>query len=476
MKRRLQFFLTLCAVLLVGVSCTETGSGIGIIYDQENVITKYGEFGVISSSQAVGSVRNSGSNCYLGCIIDPETQDTIRATFATQFHTFENYRFPERKYMFQQDSTTQDVDHSADPVECDSVEVRLFYTTVFGDALNPMKLEVYELDKEKVIREDTAYYSDTDLMEQFVQAGAKPIATKTFVALDYNLEDSVKISETYTPSVRIMLPKSYGNALLNAYYDDPSSFKDTYTFIRKVCPGLYFRLMSGSGTMLTVDVSTLNLYFQYYDTKKKDMTSGFCRFAATPEVMQCSQIDRTTSLDILEQADTVSTFLQTPAGICTVLELPVEEVMKGHANDTISRARIVFPRYNTTAVDGQVMAVPSQLLMVRKSQLKEFFAERKVADNKTSFTTNFDKDFNYYCFNNIGALITECWKDKQAGTDDPDWNKVALVPVKVVTATNSYGENSQVSVSHDMQLSSARLVKGKSWKPIPLQVVYSTFE
>ena len=52
---------------------------------------------------------------------------------------------------------------------------------------------------------------------------------------------------------------------------------------------------------------------------------------------------------------------------------------------------------------------------------------------------------------------------------NPDWNKVLLIPVSTSTDNNGV----LVSVTHNLNLSSVRLVGGTT--PLTMQVVYSKF-
>ncbi|MEE1222087.1 MAG: DUF4270 family protein, partial [Bacteroidaceae bacterium] len=88
----------------------------------------------------------------------------------------------------------------------------------------------------------------------------------------------------------------------------------------------------------------------------------------------------------------------------------------------------------------------------------------------------------------ISRLISYCRnekvsKAKEQGISEeewerrnPDWNKVLLIPVITSTSSvNTSGTSSsvQVSVNHDMSLTSIRLVGGDT--KINMQVVYSKF-
>lgn len=478
-KGALTTLIALATLLIAG--CDDNTSTMGIPSKDEEVFPSYGTFLAYTHSEAMDSVLGNSTSSYLGSIDDPETGTRIRADFAAQFHTFENYSFPKFDLMFPDDG----VKRTTDSIRCDSVEVRLYFSNYYGAKNAPLKLEVYPLDKNNVLQEEEDYYTDTDL-DQFVLPGSEPIATKVFTTEDYNLADAERNSATHADNVRIMLPDTVGSLIMRAYYDHPEYFKDSYTFIRKVCPGFLFKIRSGNGSMLSVDVSTLNIYFNFYDKVKRDSTcSALARFAATPEVIQSTQFSNDDMQSLVEEDD--CTYLKTPAGIMTVAQLPINEIYQNHETDSVSRAQLTFTRLNNTKPSTQSLAIPQSLLLVRKADATSFFKKRSVADSKTSYTTSYSSTYNTYTFNNICRLISLCRKEKLAGMKaenlteqeweqkHPDWNKVVLIPVSISTATDTYGETHQVSVTHDMSMNSIRLQGGAN-TPIKMQVIYSRFK
>lgn len=478
-KGALATLIALATLLIAG--CDDNTSTMGIPSKDEEVFPSYGTFLAYTHSEAMDSVLGNSTSSYLGSIDDPETGTRIRADFAAQFHTFENYSFPKFDLMFPDDG----VKRTTDSIRCDSVEVRLYFSNYYGAKNAPLKLEVYPLDKNNVLQEEEDYYTDTDL-DQFVLPGSEPIATKVFTTEDYNLADAERNSATHADNVRIMLPDTVGSLIMRTYYDHPEYFKDSYTFIRKVCPGFLFKIRSGNGSMLSVDVSTLNIYFNFYDKVKRDSTcSALARFAATPEVIQSTQFSNDDMQSLVEEDD--CTYLKTPAGIMTVAQLPINEIYQNHETDSVSRAQLTFTRLNNTKPSTQSLGIPQSLLLVRKADATSFFKKRSVADSKTSYTTSYSSTYNTYTFNNICRLISLCRKEKLAGMKaenlteqeweqkHPDWNKVVLIPVSISTATDTYGETHQVSVTHDMSMNSIRLQGGAN-TPIKMQVIYSRFK
>ena len=158
--------------------------------------------------------------------------------------------------------------------------------------------------------------------------------------------------------------------------------------------------------------------------------------------------------------------------------------MKGHEKDTLNTASISFPRLNNENEDNPYnFATPSTILMVQKDSLQSFFEKSKLADSRTSYTTSYSSTGTYknaYTFQNIANLVSAMYKNKGKGEN---WNKVVLVPVNIITATQ--GHTTVISkINHDMSLASTRLKRGvittdsngKETSPIQIKVIYSKFK
>ena len=473
------------SVLAAFCSCDDDTGTLGIYPETDGLTHSHAIVNVTTRSIGLGAVRTASEINYLGDIIDPETETRIRSEFAAQFYTFENYEFPSKQQMFPIDTTLAvPEDHTNDSVFCDSVEIRLYFENYYGDGDNPMKLEVYPLSRQNILSEDSVYYSDIDL-EKFIDAGTAPIATKVFAPKDYTLTDSELNSSTHSDNIRIMLPKEWGTQLMQDYYEHPEYFKDSYSFIRNVCPGFYFKLKSGSGNMISVDVGTINVYFSYYDKAYPDsVLSGLARFASTPEVIQSTRFINDDMQQLID--DESCTYLKTPAGIGTEITLPVNDIMEGHKQDSLSKARLILTRYNKMD-DKYALGTPGNVLLVRKQDMKSFFENKQVSNSLTSFTTAFDATYNTYTFENLCRLISYLHSEKKEGmknsnmteaewiSANPDWDKCVLIPVKLSTTQDSYGNVYETSVTHDMDMNSVRLIGGPN-VPLQMQVIYSRFK
>ncbi len=447
---------SLIAMLLCCIACDDTTDTIGIYTDSNNISAFTVTYEASTRSVLADSVLSSSNSSYLGCMTDAETGQKVKAEFLAQFSTLENYEFPSYDLM---------VKNGAGQIEADSIEIRLYYEKCYGSRNNPVKVEVWELDTTNVIREDSVYYSNADFVKYINKQKTEPIVRKVFTATDFTLSEDERENSSYTPNIRFVLPKEYGTFIINKFYENASFFKNSFNFIHHVCPGFYFRLSDGNGTMVKMRVGAMNLYFRYKDASTNEVFVGMTRFAATPEVIQNTYIENG-DLKTLVQNNPQCTFLKTPAGVFTEMTIPVDEICQGHEEDSISQARVIFSRYNNQS-DMNGFEIPQTILMVRKQDMYSFFEDGRIPDNETSYVASFNKDYNTYTFSNINRLVNLCRSEMYM---NEDWNKVVLIPVDI----NRDNSNNIVSVSHDMGLGSTKLVGGTG-SPVQVHVVYSSF-
>lgn len=478
----LKHHIRTCAVLamLSGFffSCDDNTSTLGgdIMPDSDGLEIMQAEYKAYTRSFKVDSVLASTGYCYLGQVTDPETNATTTGNFLAQFYLQDNYKLPDDSLMYKENGE----------IVADSVDLRFYIAQYYGDSLNPMKIGVYELDTLRLMKENIPYYTNIDASEYLNPA---PSAIQKEIV--YTVKD-LTTTETSTSSasrnVRVSLPKSYGTFILSQYYKHPEYYRNSYSFLRHVCPGFYVKNLSGNGTMLTIDISTLNVYFRY--RMNDSIYNGVQRMAATEEVLQNTYVENKNLLPLLQETD--GSYLKTPAGIFTEVTLPTDSIFSGeHYTDSINSVRIFFPRINNLNNYKYNLSIPGSILMLPKADLYKFFEDGKIADSKTSYITTYNASYNSYTFNNIAQLILyqqnqrkkgagilpndseEVRKQKFAAWDrlNPDWNKAVLVPV--VTTYN--GTGTLIRVHNDLSLSSTKLSGGNTGK-LHVSVVYSRFK
>ena len=262
---------------------------------------------------------------------------------------------------------------------------------------------------------------------------------------------------------------NYGSYIINSLYKDRANFSDQLKFIKNVVPGFYYESKGGIGSMANIFTSKLIVYFRV--ASEDSVFNALIEFGGTEEVLQTTNIENNDEFMKTFAADNSCTYLKTPAGLFTELTLPVDDILKGHAADSLSSAKLVLPRINDSQHSNYNLPAPSQLLLIPKDSLYSFFENNRLINNRTSYlaTSPSATGNNTYVYSNIATLISAMNKNRQSA----NWNKVVLVPVDVTTSSSVI-----VKISHSMELSSTRLVGGSDnpYKPIQLSVIYGKFK
>ena len=483
---KIKLWISVLFASVLAVSCDDTTGTLGgsLIDNLDNLEITTDTFSIETKSIVADSVLSRNITGYLGKVRDPETGAYLSSDFMTQFYSVEGFTFPDK------DSIRSRVDGE---VIADSCVISLYYQDFYGDSLSAMKLSAYELDKP--VPMDGMYYSNFDPeKEGYLRNGGFSI-NKMYTLTDRNVSLSKRSESDYISNISIRLDKEYtdkdgktynnfGTYILRKYYESPSDFKNAYTFINKVVPGFYFKTKGGLGSMVYVYLSQLNVYFRYAysgtvtsNSETRDtlyVGTGVAAFPGTEEVLQTSRIDNDKNTISQLAADNTCTYIKSPAGIFTEMTLPVDDILRNHENDSINSAKVVLTRMNSKCLNGDYTLDAAQtLLMIPKSELYSFFEQSKVADYKTSYTASFNSTYNTYTFNNIGSLIKTLGRNSDRS--NPDWNKVVIVPV-TVTVNSSTSEMTRVT--HDMSMTSVRLVGGSEnpYSPLKISVIYSKFK
>lgn len=479
-----KLFTALVIAALTFAACDDTTDNIGgsITNDVDNLYISSAVYNVTTESYVPGAVLSRSNSGLIGKVKDPETGNYVTGDYMTQFGVLPSFDVDTLAYI-----------KAANKGEllADSCYLLVSYSSTYGDSIAPMKVAAYEMSKP--MTEDQEYYSDYDAFEHGWVSKDNYHSTAT-----YNLcnKSDVKYFKIYLNKEYKKDGKTYNNYgtyILQTYAEHPEYFKTNYRFLHNVCPGFYIKNMGGVGNVANIWNTEIQFYWTRHKTiKAKDgvtdstaVSIGYNRFDGTEEVLQLNKITNDTKRLKQMAADENCTYLKSPAGIFTLATLPIEEIMKGHEKDTLNTATITFPRLNNQDADNKYQFdTPSTILMVQADSLKSFFEEAKITDNRTSFVSSYNSNStgvkNAYTFSNIANLVSAMYKLKGKSEN---WNKVALIPVKLTTSTQN-SSTVITKINHDMALTSTRLVKGKittdssgkETSPIQIKVIYSKFK
>ena len=470
------------ALLIAAISsCSEDTSTLG--YSLTNGVDKFttetDTFVVTTRSIASGPVLSRNAYSYLGRIKDPETGTYIKCDYTTQFSLLES----EASNLFRSNETVASRDENDQPI-VDSCNVQILINTYQGDSLTAMKLSLMELDIP--MKSTDAIYTDYDPEAAgIVRTAAGAIKVdKVYAATDLTVSDSLR--NTYRTGVNYAYVKvplnkeytdkdgkkynNYGTYIMRKYYENPSYFKNFNSFTRNVCPGFYIKSSDGQGLIIEVAFTQINMHYRY----KSDgaINKAQCILNSTDEVLKATHVSYDqTGIDKLVATDTC-TYLKTPAGIYTEVTLPIDDIKKGHENDTITSAKVTFtrmrPRSNLSEV---VLEETTKVLLIEKDSLYSFFENNDSPDNIKSYLATYNSSQKTYSFNNISYLINRMYAQKGKSEN---WNKAVLIPVEVQTSTTSSTTTSS-GIANEMNVNSVRLVGGSANKhaPIRLSVIYN---
>lgn len=462
-------FLSIIFIMAMLYSCDDSTPNLGntTIPDSDHILSDTASYEVTTKSLLMDSVYARTRTACLGRYTDPVFGE-FTADFMAQFTCTDNFEFPE---------TLQEVK---------GVDLFVQYLGFYGDSLAAMKMEIDTLSKVIPEESKTNFYTSINPAD-FYNKNAAPIKSVTYSAGGESVDTIFTSSGSKIYNQTIKLPLDFGQYMYNKYKEDKNNYKDAAQFIKNVLKGFYMHCSSGDGSVLYIDNLVLQLNFDYLikssSGKVDSLVTGITRFAATKEVIQVNHFQNSSKLQDLAN-DGNATYIKTPAGIVTEATIPIDEIESAHSKDTLNSASITFTKYYSDDLDAKYpMGTPQYLLMLRKSELYSFFENNKLPDSKTSFVTTIGSTtatHNQYTYSNIARLITHCINEKNKGlknnpnwlNENPDWNKVVLVPVNVEYDSNSTSP-SVIKVSNSLEIQSVKLVGGKD--KIKMKIIYTNY-
>lgn len=495
---------------LVGIyACDDnTGTlGMNMLPDSDNITAQTTTFDVKTASVFVDSVYAKTSTGYVGRFTDPDPQGfgDYEASFLTELNCTDNFTFPA---VYNDETHTGMM--AGDSVV--SIQLAIYYSSWFGDSLNACRIGVYELDKKLSNNRYTAinpeeYYGDKNAKKEHFTTGYFKLH-KAYTAYDTSVPDSVRNAtdsqgnSLFYPNITLPLDKKYGDELLQLNRTHPEYFANSDAFIENVLKGVYIKTDYGDGTILYVDRVDLQMQFRFHHVdslgvkiKKKNGEDSLYYsmgtvFASTKEVIQANKF-KNSDLVKKRAEETGHTYLKSPAGIFTEATLPFDEIYEQLTNDTLNAVKLTFTNFNQDDTKYKFsMSAPSTVLLVRKKNMEKFFEENQLADNVTSFIASHNSGAtNQYTFSNIARLVSTCinekkaakakagasWNEEQWKKDNPDWDKVMLIPVSVTFDSSTSSNSSLTGVYHDLKPAYAKLEGGVDGPALKIQVTYTSF-
>jgi len=448
----------LCFLLgVIYMACDEPISRVGLgIQPEEDIVNVFDTTVIVEAKTIeVDSVYAKTFNGFLGELYDP-SYGVIKSSYICQYYP--SIGFP---YL---DSIVDN--------KIDSVTLNIGYYSYFGDSLAPMEVTVYPVVKAL----GNHYYTNAD-PEDYCDM-AHPLAKYGYTARNLNLsEEDLQDNQIYYISIPlpVKIGQDYLDRVLNNNFKTITEFLDFF-------PGTYLKTTFGTGSMLSVDRTSIVLYYSrrtmMQDEEGNDsiaIKTSNAVFNVTKEIIQLNKFENKNP-DFLYEDNPDKTFIKSPAGVFTELTIPIKEIVKGIGKKKFSSVNLslkAYPgdnwNYSFTFPGMSYSPVPmaegngdrgysAKLLLIEPDSVANFFEGKTFANNKTSYTTQFNLSTYTYNFNNIANIIQNAI-DKAPDKDLKLW----LIPV----LTNWYSQSTysgtvyvDYMTSHYLYPSGVTLKKG----------------
>lgn len=425
--------------------CNDELSSIGTsIQPSDDTIAVYTDtFRIKTTTVLLDSIYAKTTAAQLGELYDP-VYGNLKSDFMCQLYCPSGFKF----------------EHTPIDGKIDSVLYRIYYIDMTGssyngawagDSLAPMRAEIFKITSPL----EKNYYTDFDV-NQYCDM-SQPLGSKTYTAFNASVPDSVRFNTLvrYTPSVDIKIPVEFGQNFYDETINNPGSFASQEAF-NEFFPGIYATTTFGSGNILSVSSSSLQIYYTYMTEGylgNDSLALGVESFSTTQEVIQRNHFSNMDMSHLL--ADQQYTYLKTPAGVCTKVTIPTSEIAEIMSDRIINNIPLTL-KAMPQAESEFTYPTPTYLLILPEDSVKTFFEEGRVEDKQTSYlASNSTTDKRTYTLSNFSNLM------KKQIDEHPDQDlELLVIPVERTTESNSYtGETYSKTITHYMAPSGATLRK-----------------
>lgn len=336
------------------------------------------------------------------------------------------------------------------PERVDSCKIFLELTrgNLTGDSLAPQKLSVFLLNRQLPSDIDnnfdpTGYYDQSN-----------PLGQKSYTLSNIAYGDSIFLKRDYV-QIGMKTPLAFGQEIFRKYKEEPELFQWPSTFAQYI-PGYYVEQTFGKGCV--GNIATLYTVVYYHSkgvvtetegeetvTRPVNVADSVIPFMVSPEVLSSNNVKYKVAEQVERMNNNGEIILTTPGGYRASFTFPAEEIIAKYEEkdkhlSTVNDLLLTIP---AEPVDNRMgIPVAPNLLLIKSSEVENFFSKNKIPDNKTSFTAIYDSVNKVYLFSSMREYMLNLLAKKDSlSEDDLDFT---IIPVEISTETNSsyYGTGS----------------------------------
>ncbi|MBP5346152.1 MAG: DUF4270 family protein [Bacteroidales bacterium] len=414
--------------------------------------------------------------------------------------------------------------------QIDSMTIRIYYDATYGDSLAPMQVSIYSLNPDVNFAElpETDFYSNNEFTDLYSEKNL--LGRKAYTTANRELSDSARSVSGYVNYIEVKLDDKYKDEFLRLVAhasianDTSNVHRSRHTNIfatpdelrRHWLSGVRVKTTFGEGSIVKVYYTAIYLFYSSYhrydpsgmllrnmadDGDSTYVLTHVSDIAVTPDVIQMVNMKYTDDRKDSRMACADSSFISSPLGYYSVLEMPVGKVIATMMNDPLrsdssyflNGANFYLKAYKP---EGNVLSsTPAPtLLMVQEDSINTYFEEGILPNSATSCYASYvcdsvpndlyvepNQGVYYYNFGNIYSIIlglaeVNGWsksemlsvgdwekvlraKGKLSGTQTVEDFKIRMALVPVEASTQSSG--TLMSISNYLQPTAVRLQKGE---------------
>lgn len=443
-KKNIPFILFFVALFS---SCEDETTTIGSVISAGEVIITVDSINYQLNAKAIriDQFDSKTGNLMIGNL-QIENYGNLTCSFVTRLMSSANLEIPDS--IFGLDNFVERVD------SCKLI-MGAKRNDIVGDSLAPQKMTVYKLT------EQLPSNIDNNFNPEGYYDPAIPFATKSYTVSGIAQKDSAFYNNNYV-EINVDLPISFGREIFSAYKNNPSIFQWPQTMAKEFLPGLYVKSTFGNGCVANITTVYVGVFYHTLEeetTEENDekittiekVNNIAIPFTVSPEVLSSNNISYQPSENIVLKNEATENngevVITTPGGYIAQFSFPAEDLLERYKKQnihlsTINDLILYIPGESFDSSTG--IGVTSNMLLIKKSEYEDFFANNKVPDNKTSFIGVYNASAGLFQFTTLRNYFIDLLSKVELSDEDIDFY---LVPVDITTESSStyYSETTYVT-------------------------------